>query len=165
MEWSKYVYYDESSPSGLRPVHGGSYGAINSRGYWLVNIRRKPFRAHRVIFELLNQCCILPGYEIDHIDGNKVNNKVSNLRVCSRRGNVINKCKQSNNTSGITGVSYNYKKQYWQGSWSDVNGRSTSRCFSCALYEDAFERACKARQEGIEYMKSLGIEYTERHGL
>lgn len=43
---------------------------------------------------------------IDHIDGNPMNNKKSNLRVCTQTENSLNKKSMSNNTSGFIGISY-----------------------------------------------------------
>ncbi|MDD1463696.1 HNH endonuclease, partial [Dolichospermum sp. ST_sed2] len=46
--------------------------------------------------------------DIAHIDGNRTNNAISNLRECTRSQNMENlkKC-QSNNKSGILGVHFN----------------------------------------------------------
>lgn len=47
-----------------------------------------------------------PEIVIDHIDGNPMNNRKSNLRVCTQSENCLNKKSISNNTSGFIGVSY-----------------------------------------------------------
>lgn len=50
--------------------------------------------------------------EIDHIDGNRINNQKSNLRICKRMENLHNQKVPKNNKSGYKGVCYlkNYKK-------------------------------------------------------
>jgi len=47
------------------------------------------------------------GMEIDHIDHNPLNNQKSNLRVCLRSENCANRRRQTNNTTGYKGVSFN----------------------------------------------------------
>jgi len=50
----------------------------------------------------------------DHINGNKLDNRDENLRVVNFSQNGINKCKQSNNTSGYTGIDYDKKNKMWK---------------------------------------------------
>jgi len=44
--------------------------------------------------------------EIDHKNLNKLDNRKCNLRVCSHSGNMMNRGKQKNNTTGFKGVCY-----------------------------------------------------------
>lgn len=44
-------------------------------------------------------------HKIDHFDGNPLNNRKNNLRVCNQHENTLNKARVSNNTSGFIGVS------------------------------------------------------------
>ena len=46
------------------------------------------------------------GLEIDHIDGDRLNNRRSNLRICTHQQNQCNQPLQRNNTSGVAGVRY-----------------------------------------------------------
>jgi len=43
---------------------------------------------------------------VDHLDGNKLNNQRSNLRICTQVENGANRGKNKNNTSGFKGVSF-----------------------------------------------------------
>ena len=52
-----------------------------------------------------------PKIEVDHINQNKLDNRKSNLRLCSHSQNGINKYKQSNNSSGFKGVCFNKRRQ------------------------------------------------------
>lgn len=54
-----------------------------------------------------------PNIEIDHIDGNRLDNRRSNLRICTRSKNALNKGLMRNNTSGVTGVSWHKQHQKW----------------------------------------------------
>ncbi len=46
------------------------------------------------------------GQQVDHIDGNQLNNQKVNLRLCTTSENICNRVKQANNTSGYKGVSF-----------------------------------------------------------
>ena len=62
---------------------------------------------HRIIMHEFN-------LYIDHINGDKLNNTSSNLRVCSNADNLKNRVSlPSNNTSGILGVRYRKDKKKW----------------------------------------------------
>lgn len=73
----------------------------------------KSYMAHRIIF--LMHHGYLPE-QIDHIDGNGLNNDIENLRAATGSENQANKGKPSNNTSGFKGVSWNKKNQTWEAS-------------------------------------------------
>ena len=65
--------------------------------------KRKRLYAHRVIWEMHNGP-IPDGLQIDHIDGNSLNNKIENLRLATHSQNLHNRGAQSNNTTGFKGV-------------------------------------------------------------
>lgn len=48
-----------------------------------------------------------PGMEIDHRNGDPLDNRKSNLRFCTRQQNQLNRKFNSNNTRGFKGVSFN----------------------------------------------------------
>jgi len=86
-------------------------GYKDSQGYMVARVNGKYIRLHRIIF------CMLKGNMpklIDHIDGNKTNNRIENLRECSVSQNSTNKKLGANNTSGAKGVSIHKPTGRWQ---------------------------------------------------
>lgn len=68
---------------------GHKYEAINSSGYIEVRFNREKRIAHRIIWELFNGSIPL-GMQIDHKDGNKLNNNIDNLRLATPMQNSAN---------------------------------------------------------------------------
>ena len=58
-------------------------------GYYRVCIQHKNYSVHILLWEAFNGK-ILEGYEIDHIDGNKLNNDLTNLRLVNHSENMHN---------------------------------------------------------------------------
>jgi len=67
---------------------------------------------------------------VDHINRNGLDNRKSNLRLVDRRIQSINQCIKSNNTSGVTGVSYYKNRGVWMAIWRDGDGNQCHKCFS-----------------------------------
>jgi hypothetical protein len=55
----------------------------------------------------------LPNEQVDHIDGNPLNNTKANLRICHQMQNTWNSRMPSNNTSGVKGVSFSKVANKW----------------------------------------------------
>jgi hypothetical protein len=68
------------------------------------------FTMHRVIMNCPKDKMI------DHKDGNGLNNQKSNLRICTNGQNQGNRKLNSNNKSGIKGVSWHKRDRKWQAS-------------------------------------------------
>ena len=88
-EWAKSMKWWAS------PKNGGVY-ANSSKGY-----------LHRLILNPTN------GYEVDHINGDPLDNRRKNLRLATRLQNSRNSKKRKDNTSGYKGVSWNKQKNKW----------------------------------------------------
>jgi hypothetical protein len=54
------------------------------------------------------------GMEVDHINGNSLDNRRANLRIVTKSQNQFNKGAQRNNTSGFKGVIYDKRRGYWR---------------------------------------------------
>lgn len=83
-------------------------GNLSKSGYIQILLGGKLYKAHRIIWFLVH------GYfpdRIDHKNGIKYDNRISNLRECTHQQNVHNQRRpQSNNTTGFLGVSKVGKK-------------------------------------------------------
>lgn len=70
--------------------------------------RQKMIRMNRILMDAKD------GYEIDHVDGNSLNNQRANLRACSHKENSRNKKFHSKNTSGFKGVTWHKGERRWR---------------------------------------------------
>lgn len=84
---------------------GKRAGELKIIGYRYIGINRNRYLEHRIIW--LWMIGVLPTYEIDHINGIRDDNRWKNLREANSGEQKQNKSKQSNNTSGYTGVYFN----------------------------------------------------------
>ena len=104
------VLYWKESPSNNVPKNSPA-GSLDNRGYLRTKINRRQYLNHRLIYLLftgeLPEC-------IDHIDGNKVNNKIENLRKATNSQNNCNAKISKRNTSGHKGVTWHKLKNKWQ---------------------------------------------------
>ena len=107
-----YVAYSEESSTGLvwkadrgKLRAGQEAGTLNRKGYFQVRFKYCNYKSHRVAY-FLNTGIDPEENQIDHIDGDPSNNKISNLRLATNKQNQDNKKKSINNTSGVTGVSW-----------------------------------------------------------
>lgn len=98
-----------AKPAKTSPIKVGSEaGTLMNDGYIRTQISKKYYAIHRLVFLLHNG--ILPKY-VDHIDGNKLNNNIENLREATATQNAQNRKIHKNNTSGVKGVYFSkYKK-------------------------------------------------------
>ncbi len=78
---------------------------------------------------------------MDHIESNKLNNTISNLRWCSNQENQYNRQLNENNTSGIKGVWFNKIRNKWH-SQIQINNKQIH-----IGYYDNIEDAKIARQK------------------
>lgn len=80
---------------------GGLAGTLSNDGYACVRYNNKSYLAHRVIWLLLKG--IWPKDQLDHIDQNRSNNLIENLREATNKSNHHNR---TDNTTGLVGVTY-----------------------------------------------------------
>lgn len=91
---------------------GKTAGTIGKRGYLRIQIFGKVYCAHRIAW--LIYYGRFPDYGIDHIDGDKLNNSISNLRDVSQLENNKNRSINKNNKSGFIGVTWAKHRGKWR---------------------------------------------------
>lgn len=93
----------KSKNSGEIPK-GSIAGYITSSGYRKVKINSIPYPAHHIAWLIYyGEHCT---EQMDHINGNRSDNRISNLRVVNHSQNMQNSVMNISNTSGVKGVSY-----------------------------------------------------------
>ena len=139
--------YDISTLGRVRKRKNGFYpkiGLNKQTGYYQVALNGKPYPLHRLLAE-----AFIPNPEnkpwVDHIDGDRQNNCLSNLRWCTRAENNRNKKKYRNNTSDYTGVTFHKETGKWQAQISIDGKRKYLGLFhtkeeAAAAYEKAAKR-------------------------
>ena len=84
-------------------------------GYLVCAVDGVAVMAHRLAWlHVYGEWPSAVGYDIDHVDGNKKNNAIGNLRVATRSQNNINSATHKSNTSGVRGVSWCKRTGRWQ---------------------------------------------------
>lgn len=89
-------------------------GSLNSDGYSQITVNGSNYYVHRIAYMMIHSLDSLDSNIIlDHIDGNRSNNRPENLRIATKSTNGMNRGKQSNNTSGFKGVSFRKDVNKW----------------------------------------------------
>lgn len=116
---------------------------IDREGYVSTNLwdddKKKSIRMHRLIINVSDK-----KDEIDHINNNKKDNRKCNLRIVTRSQNGMNRGVQSNNKTGVTGVTFYEPYDKWNSQIA-LNGKH----INLGYFSD-FEDAVKARKEAEE---------------
>lgn len=115
----------------------------NGLKYIRIRLDYKLYYAHRLVWII--ETGEEPQQVIDHIDGNGLNNHISNLRDVSMQENSKNTKLNSNNTSGTNGVMWSKITNKWNASYSYKDEEGKYRGKSLGYFENK-EDAIKARK-------------------
>lgn len=89
-----------------------AFTSTNSGGYRSGRILGRDFRAHQVVWMMAYR--EWPDGEVDHINGDRSDNRLDNIRLVDRSTNMRNIRRPKTNTSGAIGVSWNKVAQKWE---------------------------------------------------
>lgn len=105
-------------------VKARAIAGCNSNGYTVIRLDKILYPAHRLAWLYVHDR--IPNGDVDHIDGNKSNNQISNLRDVDRSTNLQNqKCASSRNkSSGLLGV--NKRENGTFRSYIQIDGKYVS---------------------------------------
>lgn len=161
------IFFNERTPDDFRGKANGvekicyvfnrnyagkeAFATKHIMGYKQGTILKKKYLAHRVAWAL--HYGFWPSGEIDHINGNKVDNRIDNLRDVNHRENGLNQKLKSNNKSGVNGVLWDKSIGKWSARIM-VDGK-----LHILLNTSSFEEACNARREA-----DLKYKFHENHG-
>jgi hypothetical protein len=129
---------------------GTEVGSLDGKGYLRTKINKKNYSVHRLIF--LFHKGYLPEY-LDHINGDRLDNRIENIREATMGQNNYNKKTPKTNTSGFKNVYWTKDMNKWR---VRLNANGIKVCFG--YYED-FE---KAKRVAIEARNKLHKEFA-RH--
>lgn len=117
-----------------------------AKTYFIENGKQRICYMHRLLLNAKS------GENVDHIDGNGLHNKKQNLRKATKSQNGMNRGRQSDNKSGIKGVSLHKVSKKWVASIKRDGKKRHLGLF--ANVKDAADAYAKAAKElHAEYMR------------
>lgn len=102
--------------------------------------KKTPIYMHREIV------CPPHGLFVDHINGNSLDNRRSNLRVCTNAENGRNRKTASNNTSGHRGISWSKRKGKWE-CYIKIDGKQ----LHVGFFDDLADAACARVEAEVKH--------------
>lgn len=129
----------------IKPAQHVNIGDIagcldKSTGYLRTQFRGKDYKNHRIIWAHFHGHW--PKHEIDHISGDKADNRIENLRDVTSRENQQNQRLYKNNKTGVVGVHWNKVTKKWRVTIK-VNGKLK---YLGSFIKTDFQDAVTARQ-------------------
>ena len=130
---------------------GREAGSVDAHGYVVMSVGSKLYKAHRLAFLLMTG--EMPKGQVDHINGDKADNRWENLRDVPKLVNALNQKRHVTNKSGITGVRFSTHNNKWMAYIGHNNRMNHLGMF------DTIEEAAEARWDAEE---KLGFH--QNHG-
>lgn len=119
---------------------GGRAGHINGQGYREIELRGRVYQSHRVAWLFVNGRW--PHNEIDHVNGDRLDNRIDNLREATKSQNQHNRRRWTKPTSSrFKGVSFHKPTGKWCAHIQYNNARKHLGLF------DTEELAAAARRD------------------
>lgn len=117
---------------------GDLAGSLDDKGYRVIRLNRVLYRAHRLVWLL--HTGDLPEV-VDHINHDRTDNRIENLRAVTLSENNANMDMRSDNRSGFKGVSFHKGSNKWV---AKLKGRTLGYFASPELASEAYTNAARA---------------------
>jgi hypothetical protein len=118
--WKSFKSGKAETDGRVKP--GDIAGDIGNRGYRRVCIDYQRVTAHRLAFLVMTGAFPPRGTQVDHINGDRSDNRWVNLRLATSSTNQMNAKRRSDNASGARGVSFCKITRKWYA-YINVNGK------------------------------------------
>lgn len=97
---------------GRHGCHRAGECAGTVQKYCMITIDRRRYMAHRLAWFYVYGAW--PNGDLDHINGDKLDNRIANLREATRKQNMQNVRQHKHNTSGVKGVAWHSQRNKWR---------------------------------------------------
>lgn len=142
MNWSDIFHYSDGVlrwRENQKRIKAGTIAwNVNQSGYIRIKYRGEKFLAHRIVWEM-HYGKIPEGMQVDHINHDRTDNRIENLRLVNANENGKNQKSSTRNKSGVVGVSWKSQKNKWHaqimvdgkqihlGFYDDINDAKDAR--------------------------------------
>jgi hypothetical protein len=156
--------YEVSSFGNIRNKKTGRIlkPGITTHGYYKVILYKDRISFNKTIHKLVGESFLPNPYNkqcVDHIDNNKLNNNISNLRYCTQQENCMNRKIGSKNTSNYKGISYDNQRNKWRAGIK-INGKEYNLGRFDKIEDAINARVKKAKEIFGDYINSCEKEVT-----
>jgi hypothetical protein len=141
--WKERTPVSAKQPSQWNAKYAGKTFNKGADGYHRVAIFEIRYPAHRIIWKMVYGA---DPEIIDHVNGDRSDNRLSNLRSVSFADNCRNRKIPNSNSSGTIGVYFNKHRQKWQASI-----RADGKLMHLGVFENISEAISARQQASIKY--------------
>lgn len=141
---------------------GDIAGGLKGHGYMYTMVYRKFYLNHQIVW--LMHYGYFPERDIDHINRDKIDNRIENLREISAVCNQRNTNNRRNNTSGVKGVYWHKIGKKWSAQIKIVG-----KMIGLGLHEDFLEAVCHrlAAEQAVNWegcdSSSPALKYVKKY--